>query len=59
VLFLEASPKPFIIYAITNPGELSLPPDITLEQAWGFSKSKVKEILLAVKGAEKQPYERA
>jgi len=45
-----ASPKPFIIDAVTNPGELSLPPHITLEEAWGFGKSKVKEILLTVKG---------
>lgn len=48
------SEKPFIIDAITNPGELSLPPDVTLEQAWGFGKSKVKEILLAVKGDKAQ-----
>ena len=39
-----ASPKPFIIDAVTNPGELSLPPNITLEEAWGFGKSKVKEM---------------
>ena len=49
-----ASNKPFIIDAITNPGELSLPPNITLEEAWGFGKSKVKEILLAVKGDKAQ-----
>ncbi|MCZ4320032.1 thiamine pyrophosphate-binding protein [Aequorivita viscosa] len=49
-----ASPKPFIIDAVTNPGELSLPPNITLEEAWGFGKSKVKEILLSVKGDESQ-----
>lgn len=49
-----ASPKPFIIDAITNPGELSLPPHITLEEAWGFGKSKVKEILLSVSGEKNQ-----
>jgi thiamine pyrophosphate-dependent acetolactate synthase large subunit-like protein len=49
-----ASPKPFIIDAITNPGELSLPPHISIEEAWGFGKSKVKEILLAVKGEQEQ-----
>lgn len=49
-----ASNKPFIIDAITNPGELSLPPGITFEQAWGFGKSKVKEILLSVEGDENQ-----
>lgn len=49
-----ASPKPFIIDAVTNPGELSLPPHITLEEAWGFGKSKVKEILLSVSGEKNQ-----
>ncbi|WP_310992010.1 thiamine pyrophosphate-dependent enzyme [Aequorivita marina] len=49
-----ASPKPFIIDAVTNPGELSLPPNITLQEAWGFGKSKVKEILLAVTGEKEQ-----
>lgn len=49
-----ASPKPFIIDAVTNPGELSLPPNITLEEAWGFGKSKVKEILLSVQGDKNQ-----
>ncbi len=49
-----ASPRPFIIDAITNPGELSLPPNVTLEEAWGFGKSKGKEILLSVKGEKAQ-----
>jgi thiamine pyrophosphate-dependent acetolactate synthase large subunit-like protein len=49
-----ASTKPFIIDAITNPGELSLPPHISIEEAWGFGKSKAKEILLAVKGEQEQ-----
>lgn len=48
------SDKPFIIDAVTNPGELSLPPHVTLDEAWGFGKSKVKEILLAVKGEKAQ-----
>ena len=49
-----ASSKPFIIDAITNPGELSLPPHISLDEAWGFGKSKAKEILLAVTGDKTQ-----
>jgi thiamine pyrophosphate-dependent acetolactate synthase large subunit-like protein len=49
-----ASPKPFIIDAVTNPGELSLPPNISLEEAWGFGKSKMKEILLSVEGEKSQ-----
>lgn len=48
------SPKPFVIDAVTNPGELSLPPHISLEQAWGFGKSKVKEILLTTQGEKAQ-----
>ena len=28
---------------VTNPYELSLPPKITKEQAWGFSLSRPKE----------------
>ena len=48
------SPKPFIIDAVTNPGELSLPPHISLEEAWGFGKSKVKEILLSTQGEKAQ-----
>ena len=49
-----ASPKPFVIDAVTNPGELSLPPHITLQEAWGFGKSKVKEILLTTEGEKAQ-----
>ncbi len=48
------SSKPFIIDAVTNPGELSLPPHISLEEAWGFGKSKVKEILLSTQGEKAQ-----
>lgn len=48
------SDKPFIIDAVTNPGELTLPPHISLEEAWGFGKSKVKEILLTVEGDKPQ-----
>ena len=45
-----ASPKPFIIDAIVSPGELTMPPTITLEEAWGFGMSKVKEGILGLKG---------
>ena len=45
-----ASPKPFIIDAIVSPGELTMPPKITLEQAWGFGMSKVKEGILGLQG---------
>ena len=45
-----ASDKPFIIDAIVSPGELTMPPTITLKEAWGFGISKVKEALIGVKG---------
>ena len=44
-----ASPKPFIIDAIVSPGELTMPPSIKLEQAFGFGISKVKEGLIGLK----------
>jgi thiamine pyrophosphate-dependent acetolactate synthase large subunit-like protein len=48
------SNKPFIIDVVTTSGELTLPPKITLEQAWGFTKSKAKELFLAAKGDREQ-----
>ena len=49
-----SSDKPFLIDAKVTAGELALPPKITLEQAWGFTKSKAKEVLLAIKGDQSQ-----
>jgi len=48
------SKKPFIIDVVTTSGELTLPPKISLEQAWGFTKSKAKELFLAAKGDREQ-----
>jgi len=45
-----ASDKPFIIDAIVSAGELSMPPKVALEQAWGFGISKVKEGLMGLRG---------
>ena len=45
-----ASTKPFIIDAIVSPGELTMPPSIKLDQAYGFGISKVKEALIGLKG---------
>jgi pyruvate dehydrogenase (quinone) len=45
-----ASEKPFIIDAIVSPGELSMPPHISVQEAYGFGISKVKEALLGIKG---------
>lgn len=46
----NASDKPFIIDAIVSAGELVMPPEIKLEEAWGFGMSKVREGMLGVKG---------
>lgn len=45
-----ASPKPFIIDAVVSPGELTMPPTISVGEAWGFGISKVKEALMGLKG---------
>lgn len=49
-----ASPLPFLIDAVVSPGVLSLPPKITLEEAYGFTRSKVKEALLSLEGHKSQ-----
>ncbi len=48
------STKPFLIEAMVSPGEISLPPTITLKEAWGFGTSKLREVLLSIKGDESQ-----
>ena len=45
-----ASPKPFIIDAVVSAGELTMPPTISVDEAWGFGISKVKEALMGLKG---------
>lgn len=45
-----ASDKPFIIDAVVSAGELTMPPKITVGEAWGFGISKIKEALLGVRG---------
>ncbi|GET24668.1 thiamine pyrophosphate-dependent enzyme [Prolixibacter sp. NT017] len=54
VAMAKASKKPFIIEAIVNSGELSLPPRIGLTEATGFGLSKVKEIIQSLGGNRKQ-----
>ena len=44
------SDKPFIIDAVVSPGELVMPPEVKIDEAWGFAMSKVKEGLLGLKG---------
>jgi len=46
--------KPFIIDAIVNSGELSLPPKIGIKEATNFGTSKIKELVKAVNGDKKQ-----
>ena len=45
-----ACPGPFLIDAIVSPGELTMPPTVTVDEAWGFGISKVKEGLMGLKG---------
>ena len=49
----NASDKPFIIDAIVSAGELVMPPEIKVEEAWGFGMAKIKEGLIGVKGDHK------
>lgn len=50
----KRSKSPFVINAIVNDGELSLPPKIGFEEASGFGLSKVKEVVRAIGGDKKQ-----
>ena len=50
----RASSKPFIIDAVVSSGELTMPPHVTMKEAWGFGTSKVKEAILGVKGDHEQ-----
>ena len=50
----KLSKKPFIIDAVVNSGELSLPPHIGIKEAFGFGKSKVKEIGQIISGDKDQ-----
>ncbi|TRX60504.1 hypothetical protein FNH22_05485 [Fulvivirga sp. M361] len=50
----KQSKLPFVINAIVNDGELSLPPKIGMEEVIGFGSSKVKELVKAMGGDRKQ-----
>lgn len=39
---------PFLVDVVCNGEELTMPPKIELSQAWGFSLSKIRELVLAV-----------
>ncbi len=45
---------PFLIDAIVSPGELTMPPHLTIKEAWGFGFSKVKEGMLGLRGDHAQ-----
>lgn len=44
-----AHPGPAVLDAVTNPDALAMPPEFTLDQAWGFATSKLKEAVLSVR----------
>ncbi len=50
----KQSKMPFIIDAIVNSGELALPPKIGFHEAKNFGISKIKEMVKAFNGDEKQ-----
>ena len=54
LLKAKNSKKPFVIDAIVNSGELSLPPHIGFEEAKGFGISKIKELFGAFTGDSAQ-----
>ena len=54
ILAAKASDKPFIIDAVVNSGELSLPPHIGFKEVFGFGSSKVKEGVQIITGDKDQ-----
>ena len=54
ILMAKNSKKPFIIDAVVNSGELSLPPHIGMKQILGFGTSKAKEVLQVITGDKGQ-----
>lgn len=50
----KSSSKPFIIDAVVNSGELSLPPKIGYEEIKGFGISKAREVIEVLKGDKAQ-----
>jgi pyruvate dehydrogenase (quinone) len=45
---------PVVIDAIVTPGELTMPPTVSIKQAWGFGLSKLEEGLLGLRGDHAQ-----
>ncbi len=54
IIMAKKSTKPFIIDAVVNSGELSLPPHIGMKQILGFGTSKAKEVLQVISGDKGQ-----
>jgi pyruvate dehydrogenase (quinone) len=42
-----ATPGPVLLDVLTNPDEVSLPPKVSIDQAWGFAISKLKETVVS------------
>jgi pyruvate dehydrogenase (quinone) len=40
-----ATPGPVLLDVLTNPEEVSLPPKVTRDDAWGFAVAKLKEVV--------------
>jgi pyruvate dehydrogenase (quinone) len=40
-----ATPGPVLLDVLTNPDEVSVPPQVSLSQGWGFAIAKTKEFL--------------
>lgn len=54
IIKAKKSNKPFIINALVESGELSLPPHISFKQAKNFGISKIKELIKVAKGNKDQ-----
>lgn len=42
---------PAVLDAVTNADALAMPPEFTLDQAWGFATSKLKDAVISVRSA--------
>ncbi len=42
-----ATPGPVLLDVVTNPDEVSLPPKVSVDQAWGFAIAKLKETVVS------------
>lgn len=50
----KQSNRPFLLDAVVNRGELTMPPSIGIDQVAGMAKSKFKQAMLAMSGDQEQ-----